>query len=38
MATRSSRDLPLFLTEWNGKDRNEILFGWTPQVDSSSRI
>lgn len=33
MQTRSSTDLPPVSTEYNGKDRNTFLFGWTPQAE-----
>ncbi|MCC5599239.1 high light inducible protein [Nostoc favosum] len=31
--TRPSTDLPPVATEYNGRDRNEFLFGWTPQAE-----
>ncbi len=33
METRPSTDLPLVAPEYNGRDRNEFLFGWTPQAE-----
>ncbi|BAZ32125.1 CAB/ELIP/HLIP superfamily protein [Cylindrospermum sp. NIES-4074] len=33
METRSSTDLPTVAPEYNGRDRNEFLFGWTPQAE-----
>ncbi|ALF54478.1 MULTISPECIES: high light inducible protein [Nostoc] len=31
--TRSSTDLPAVANAYNGRDRNEFLFGWTPQAE-----
>lgn len=31
--TRSSTDLPPVATEYNGVDRNQFRFGWTPQAE-----
>ena len=31
--TRPSTDLPSVATAYNGRDRNEFLFGWTPQAE-----
>ncbi|MBU7586692.1 MAG: high light inducible protein [Nostoc sp. TH1S01] len=31
--TRSSTDLPVVANAYNGRDRNEFLFGWTPQAE-----
>ena len=31
--TRPSTDLPPVAVEYNGRDRNEFLFGWTPQAE-----
>jgi len=31
--TRSSTNPPPVATEYNGVDRNEFLFGWTPQTE-----
>ncbi|MFN6482333.1 MULTISPECIES: high light inducible protein [unclassified Nostoc] len=31
--TRPSTDLPPVAAEYNGIDRNEFLFGWTPQAE-----
>ncbi|MBW4646477.1 MAG: high light inducible protein [Goleter apudmare HA4340-LM2] len=31
--TRSSTDLPPIAPEYNGRDRNAFLFGWTPQSE-----
>ncbi|BAY15593.1 CAB/ELIP/HLIP superfamily protein [Anabaenopsis circularis NIES-21] len=31
--TRSSADLPVIANAYNGRDRNEFLFGWTPQAE-----
>ena len=33
MQTHSGTDLPPVSTEYNGKDRNAFLFGWTPQAE-----
>jgi hypothetical protein len=33
METRSPTDLPAFAPEYNGRDRNVFLFGWTPQAE-----
>ena len=33
MQTRSSTELPPVAIEYNGKDRNTFLFGWTPQAE-----
>ncbi|MEC4815436.1 MAG: chlorophyll a/b-binding protein [Scytonema sp. PMC 1069.18] len=33
MESRSRTDLPTITTEYNGKDRNAFLFGWTPQAE-----
>ncbi|MBH8571487.1 high light inducible protein [Nostocaceae cyanobacterium CENA369] len=33
MESRSSTDLPTIATEYNGSDRNALLFGWTPQSE-----
>jgi hypothetical protein len=33
METRSSTDLPTIATEYNGSDRNGLLFGLTPQSE-----
>ncbi|RCJ19587.1 high light inducible protein [Nostoc minutum NIES-26] len=33
METRSSTDLPTIATEYNGSDRNALLFAWTPQSE-----
>ena len=33
MQTPSGTDLPPVSTEYNGKDRNAFLFGWTPQAE-----
>jgi hypothetical protein len=33
MGTRSTSDLPPVAQEYNGRDRNEFLFGWTPQSE-----
>ncbi len=33
MQNPSSTDLPPVSTEYNGKDRNAFLFGWTPQAE-----
>ncbi|MEH1970387.1 MULTISPECIES: high light inducible protein [unclassified Nostoc] len=31
--TRPSTDLPPVAKAYNGRDRNEFLFGWTPQAE-----
>ncbi len=31
--TRPSTDLPPVARTYNGRDRNEFLFGWTPQAE-----
>jgi len=31
--TRPSTDLPPVATAYNGRDRNEFFFGWTPQAE-----
>lgn len=31
--TRPSTDLPTVANAYNGRDRNEFLFGWTPQAE-----
>jgi len=31
--TRPSTDLPPVANAYNGRDRNEFLFGWTPQAE-----
>lgn len=33
MATPPTTDLPPVATEYNGKDRNDFLFGYTPQAE-----
>jgi hypothetical protein len=33
MQTRPSTDLPTVANAYNGRDRNEFLFGWTPQAE-----
>jgi hypothetical protein len=33
MGTHSTSDLPPVAQEYNGRDRNEFLFGWTPQSE-----
>ncbi|MFN6514846.1 MAG: chlorophyll a/b-binding protein [Nostoc sp. CreGUA01] len=33
METRSSTDLPPVAKAYNSRDRNEFLFGWTPQAE-----
>ncbi|MBH8561331.1 high light inducible protein [Nostoc sp. CENA67] len=30
---RPSTDIPPVATAYNGRDRNEFLFGWTPQAE-----
>lgn len=36
METRSSTDLPPVAVEYNGRDRNAFLFGWTPKQNSGT--
>ncbi|MBD2447657.1 high light inducible protein [Nostoc sp. FACHB-152] len=31
--TRPSTNLPTVANAYNGRDRNEFLFGWTPQAE-----
>ena len=33
METRRTTDLPTIPKAYNGRDRNEFLFGWTPQAE-----
>ena len=33
METRPSTDIPPVATAYNGRDRNEFLFGFTPQAE-----
>jgi hypothetical protein len=33
METRPSTNLPPVAQAYNGRDRNEFLFGWTPQAE-----
>ncbi len=33
MQPLSSTDLPTIAREYNGRDRNDFFFGWTPQAE-----